>query len=176
MNGEFLKNVRRDLEEKKNERERMSKLFDELSVLRTNPYVKRYLQLVQYDSVANRAFASKSEEGLLDDLFLHYSNRIVDTNNIYFCLGYFIEDENMKEVPSSFDEEGAYKKYIYLEDDSKIVRIHIDKVEFFEKSYSIIHSKSSNIYDSEYYDLQKMFFTTSVKETQESAINLVLSR
>ena len=27
MNGEFLKNVRRDLEEKKNERERMSKLF-----------------------------------------------------------------------------------------------------------------------------------------------------
>ena len=85
MNGEFLKNVRRDLEEKRNERERMSKLFDELSVLRTNPYVKRYLQLVQYDSVANRAFASKSEEGLLDDLFLDYSNRIGDTNNIYFC-------------------------------------------------------------------------------------------
>lgn len=177
MNNEFLKNVRKDLADKRVERERMAKLFEELTVLRTNPYVRRYLQLVQYDSSANREFASKSEEGLLNDLFLHYSNRISETNNIYFCLGYFMLDDKLKEVPVSFVEEGeVYKKYIDLENETKVVRVPLIDVDSFENSFSIIHSKFNNLYDSEYYELQKMFFMTSVKDTQESAISLVLSK
>lgn len=177
MNSEFLKNVKRDLAEKKNERERMAKIFEELTVLRTNPQVRRYLQLVQYDSSANREFASKTEEGLLNDLFSHYSNRISETNNIYFCLGYFMLDDELREVSVSSCEEGeVYKKYVDLEDDTKIIRVPLVDVSSFEKSYSVIHSKFSNIYDSEYYDLQKMFFMTSVRDTQETAISLVLSK
>lgn len=177
MNNEFLKNVRKDLADKKVERERMAKLFEELTVLRTNPYVRRYLQLVQYDSSANREFASKSEEGLLNDLFLHYSNRISETNNIYFCLGYFMLDDKLNEVSVSSVEDGeVYKKYIDLEDETKIVRVPLVDVDSFESSFSIIHSKFNNLYDSEYYELQKIFFMTSVKDTQESAISLVLSK
>ena len=177
MNSDFLKNVKKDLADKRVERERMAKLFEELTLLRTNPFVRRYLQLVQYDSSANREFASKSEESLLDDLFLHYSGRISETNNIYFCLGYFMLNDELKEVSVSSCEEGeVYKKYIDLEDESKVVRVPYIDVENFEKKYSIIHSECSNLYDSEYYQLQKMFFMTSVKDTQESAISLVLSK
>ena len=177
MDNEFLKNIKKDLADKRIERERMSKLFDELSVLRTNPYVKRYLQLVQYDSVANRQFASKSEDGLLDDLFSHYFNRIDETNNIYFCLGYFMINEDMDEVSvSSCENDEIYKKYVDLEDESKVVRVSLKDVANFESKYSIIYSKFNNLYQSDYYELQKMFFLTSVKDTQENAISLVLSR
>lgn len=177
MNSEFLKNVKLDFIEKKNERERLARLFDELTTLRTNPYVRRYLQLVQYDSSANREFASKSEEALLNDLFCQYSYRINETNNIYFCLGYFILDDELKEVPIlSFDGEDVYKKYIDLEDESKVVRVPFEDVDNFEKRFSIIYSKSNNLYDSDYFELQRNFFMTSVRDTQESAINLVLSK
>ena len=177
MNSEFLKNVKLDFIEKKNERERLARLFDELTTLRTNPYVRRYLQLVQYDSSANREFASKSEEALLNDLFCQYSYRINETNNIYFCLGYFILDDELKEVPIlSFDGEDVYKKYIDLEDESKVVRVPFEDVDNFEKRFSIIYSKSNNLYDSDYFELQRNFFMTSVRDTQESAISLVLSK
>lgn len=177
MNSEFLKNVKMDFAEKKCERERLARLFDELTLLRTNPYVRRYLQLVQYDSSANREFASKSEEALLNDLFSHYSYRINETNNIYFCLGYFVLNDELKEEPvESFEDEEVYKKYVDLEDENKVVRVPLANIENFEKSYSIIYSKFTNLYESEYYDLQRKFFMTSVKDTQESAISLVLSK
>lgn len=177
MNSEFLKNVKLDFIEKKNERERLARLFDELTILRTNPYVRRYLQLVQYDSSANREFASKSEEALLNDLFCQYSYRINETNNIYFCLGYFFLDDELKEVPIlSFDGGDVYKKYIDLEDESKVVRVPFEDVDNFEKRFSIIYSKSNNLYDSDYFELQRNFFMTSVRDTQESAISLVLSK
>ena len=177
MNSEFLKNVKLDFIEKKNERERLARLFDELTTLRTNPYVRRYLQLVQYDSSANREFASKSEEALLNDLFCQYSYRINETNNIYFCLGYFFLDDELKEVPIlSFDGGDVYKKYIDLEDESKVVRVPFEDVDNFEKRFSIIYSKSNNLYDSDYFVLQRNFFMTSVRDTQESAISLVLSK
>jgi hypothetical protein len=141
MNSEFLKNVKLDFIEKKNERERLARLFDELTTLRTNPYVRRYLQLVQYDSSANREFASKSEEALLNDLFCQYSYRINETNNIYFCLGYFILDDELKEVPIlSFDGGDVYKKYIDLEDESKVVRVPFEDVDNFEKRFSFFTS------------------------------------
>ena len=177
MNSEFLKNVKLDFIEKKNERERLARLFDELTILRTNPYVRRYLQLVQYDSSANREFASKSEEALLNDLFCQYSYRINETNNIYFCLGYFFLDDELKEVPIlSFDGGDVYKKYIDLEDESKVIRVPFEDVDNFEKRFSIIYSKSNNLYDSDYFELQRNFFMTSVRDTQESAISLVLSK
>lgn len=177
MNSEFLKNVKMDFAEKKCERERLARLFDELTILRTNPYVRRYLQLVQYDSSANREFASKSEEALLNDLFCQYSYRINETNNIYFCLGYFFLDDELKEVPIlSFDGGDVYKKYIDLEDESKVVRVPFEDVDNFEKRFSIIYSKSNNLYDSDYFELQRNFFMTSVRDTQESAISLVLSK
>ena len=179
MDAEFLKNVRKELEEKKREKDRMSSMFNELTFLRTNPFVRRYLRLVQYDSIANREFASKSEDDLLGDLFFHYSSRINDTNGIYYCLGYFFEDEddNFKEVSVSCDDNRAsYKKYIDLENESIVIKIPVDDVSCFERTHSIIYSKTGCLYESTYYELQREFFETSVIKDQESAISLVLSK
>ena len=87
-----------------------------------------------------------------------------------------MNDELKEEPVESFEDEEVYKKYVDLEDENKVVRVPLANIENFEKSYSIIYSKFTNLYESEYYDLQRKFFMTSVKDTQESAISLVLSK
>jgi len=150
--------------------------------LEKNPEVKEYLGLRDI-KLDNSKLIVMRDAKLIDKIYYHYLYKIKEeeTNGIYVYLGTYRYSDYCDIVHSSSDErvddDSPCANYRLYQDIEQYygVEIPISKSKEFEDTHTIINPKTQ-WKQRVYYDIQREFFTTAVKTSQESAKKRILRK
>ena len=182
MTEEVLKEIKKDYEQRKETRNHLSEVLEEIIKLEEDDTVKKYLNLKkELESINYKKIIEQSDEQILYSSFYNNRYMIIETNDIYICMGTFMMDSicDIVHGPSDIrlnrdDPRAEYRIYRNIEDGYSEV-ISMRKCEEFERMHKVI---IPNIYWTEkyFYELQKEFIKITLEEGQEAAYKRVLSK
>ena len=182
MEQEILQKIKDDYERRKQERDDLQKLIQAIKELEETEIVKKYLALTEkLASIKFKKNLLVSDIELLDLAFRSNCYSIKKTNNIYICLGTFMQDSccdivhGSSDIRLKYDDPRAeYRIYKNIEDNfSKLIPIR--KCALFEATNKVIFPQTSRT-DKFYYELQREFISTMIEQGQEEACKRVLTR
>ena len=174
MKQEYLERLKSEFERVKNKQALQRQEQKRLQELEKIPEVQEYIRLKESVKQHTR---EKTPEEIINDICLkiHIKDH-KDTNGIYYCLGTF-KRVNYEEVKVPYDDPTAeYRVYVNIETWSDVVKRDIKNCSEFETTHPVIISNPQNEGETEYSTIQKEFFLTSIKETQEVALKRLLAR
>lgn len=122
----------------------------------------------------------KTEEQIIMEIYKKYERFIEekDTNGIYVYVStYTISDYTFEEVMQGapyqievpYDNPNATHRYYYNLEGLHVESVNIEDIPAFEQTHTVI-------YVDNFYELQKEFILTAVKETEEKALRKVLTK
>lgn len=182
MKKELIEKIKEEIVDLKYKQKIIRDSIVELDELKQNQSVKRFLELLEFDTEKNRRFIIKNEIGLLGVVYNKYGRFLNENNNIYFCMGtYTNSNKNVFEQGFGFfaldrdDPRALFRIYINLENESDYIKVPIEECELFEIEHKVIFPKYSCVNFKEYYKVSEEFFRTIILEGQDVAIEKVLS-
>lgn len=183
MKEETLNEIRREVQELKRKNEEINNKTRRLQELEENENIREYLRLRGIKRLRIKGYLETDEEALIPKVYYRYLNSISasDTNKIYVYLGTYksSQESDVEHGPSDIrvsyqDPKAEYRIFQDIELNSQIV-LPISECRRFESSNKIIYLFGYRLW-SKYYEIQKEFFTTSVKSSQEEACKLILRK
>ncbi len=183
MKEETLNEIRRELQELKRKNEEINSKSRRLQELEEAENVKEYLRLRGIKRLRIKGYLETDEKELIPKVYYHYLNSIsvLDTYKIYVYLGTYksSQESDVEHGPNDIrtsyeDSKAEYRIFQDIELNSQIV-LPISKCKEFESSNKIIYLFGYRLW-SRYYEIQKEFFTTSVKSSQKEACKLILRK
>jgi len=179
MNEKAYTYLKYAYEDKKNERdtaeEHYCELLNKKYKLEQKPIVAKYLNLLEEIEKYDDNFAKNDE--ILDQAFkfIQNSGYFIDTNEIYFYYGSFMnEDGNVIQVPRN-SSSGEYDLYKDVES-CKYIKNPISQREEFEANHKVIVFYKPYPSNRDFTSVHRDFLYTALDEGQEVACNKVLSR
>ena len=176
MENEIIKTIKTDCDS-------MRKLangdYSEIKELEKNPAVIRYLYLT--DLRYSHDIVDHKEKHITDLIIEKYgSGAIKETNNIW-CYLYDTAASRIKDVstvnPNSFDDNEVVAIYRDIEDSTRIMAIKKEEKESFEASHKVVFGDSQILDGNDrYYNTRRMFFDACIKESQEEAVEKLLTK
>ena len=141
----------------KNKKIEIELCLKELNGLIENENVKRFLELLEYDTDENRDLVLMNEEELEE----YARRKLIDEDKAYFCVGkgfngFQKKDGSYMILAHSFDDYKLLSHYISLDDKSDEIIIPKDEADIFEKNHNIVYRQSLDPFD-EYNDLSKKY-------------------
>lgn len=173
MKEEILEELRQEVLEVKSKIKQHNLKVNRINELLLDSKVKEFARLIDFDGrdVYNKRF---SMESTIERLYPKYLMKIgsKETNKIYVYLGAFSKDsyKRISEKSKNID----HCKYWDIEGEFSI-DIPINHCKAFEERNTVIKTQGYDS-ESEYYKIQREFFTEAVEKSQESAKRLLLSK
>lgn len=182
MNEEILKKIKIDYEKLKTKKEESIKIYNRITELENNEFVKEYLELISTFEERNLAKnINISNDDLIYKAFLMNKHKITQTNEIYMYLGTYkldsqsdVEHGISDQKVARNDPEAQYRMYIDIENE-EYKQIPIKYCDEFEETHKIIYL---NKYFTEkyFYIIQKEFIENLINIGQEEACTKVLKK
>lgn len=182
MKEQNLKNIRKKYKEFIKQKEKYKSLIEKKEELEKKPDVKEYINLLEIIDSWDSNVQEKSDKQLLDKAV--YSERIVESNNIFVYMGtYRISSEidivhgSSDNLVAKNDPSADYRIYSDIEKNSldASIQVPISQCDKFEKENFVLYPNRRYV-TSEYYNLvREIFFETAVKSGQKKAIEKVIS-
>jgi hypothetical protein len=188
MTNEDLEKIRNKYKELKDKRSEILKIAEDIKRYEQDPIVKKYMELIKLykknTTGCMNAFDKKTDDDLLNSALI--SVRINETNNIYVYMGTFKKRYEYDEEYCEDDYQvkkndllADYRTYRNLEfmsyQDDYEVKVPIEYCEEFEEEHIIIYPQGTCGYDQYYLKLRNEFFDTAILESQEKALEKILS-
>lgn len=183
MKEETLNEIRREVQELKRKNEEINRKNRRIQELERDSKVREYLRLRGIKEQKIKEHLETDEESLVKKVYYRYLHSINenDTNKIYAYLGTYksshetdIEHGSNDIRVDYLDPKAEYRIFQDIEQDTQIT-IPISKCIDFESTHKIIYLEGYRLW-GKYYNIQKEFFTASVKSNQEKACELILRK
>ncbi len=183
MKEETLNEIRREVKELKRKNEEINRKSRRIQELEQDIKVREYLRLRGVKEIRIKEHLETDEDTLVTKVYYKHLRNINenDTNKIYAYLGTYkssyetdIEHGSSDIRVDYLDPKAEYRIFQDLEQDTQIT-IPISKCIEFESTHKIIYLKGYRLW-GKYYNIQKEFFTVSVKSNQEKASELILRK
>ena len=129
----------------------------------------------------------KTEDGIIMSIYQEHIGEIEeeDTNGIYYYDGTYkyIRDkwfkyygfEPMEELVARDDPEADFRRYLNIEG-VYTYNLCLEDADEFERTHTVIYNEEADIEDSSHYQITDDFVITAVKENQEKAKSLILTK
>lgn len=173
----------KDLDKIKNEYMNLDRLRTIASLLKEEKEELEQEQMVKrYNEVCTKLekmsmYLSFSDNYIMNTVLKQVD--IVNTNNIFVCLGTYKHSKDTKginqllyTVTNHDDEEAEYSEYADIEKDiSECFQVDVKLREQFEKNNSIIYIDPFN--RTEFYKVQHEFFKSAMENGQEKTVKTI---
>ena len=172
MKNEEIQKARKEYAIRQKEKNELIMLKEELSLLKEDPAVKRYLEILYVDG---RSIPNENE--VIRYSFTGLEKRSEDFN-VYFYMGAYKYSRNYDERDSQvFDRSKAdYLLYFNIEDEFTSVQIKPNMQEQFEKDNIVLKTERILNAQSKYYELQRVYYEYLLKEDLRCSKNKILAK
>ena len=177
MTEELLKKIKKEAEEKIETLDE----FNEYARLRNRlALIEEAKKILGLPYNRDMHLPEKTEAGIIMSTYQKYISQIEekDTNGIYVYIGTYMpsefsyeefEEGYPLEIETKFNDPRATHRHYWNLEGIWSESINIQDCEEFEKNHTVL-------YVDNFYDLQKEFITTAIKESQQAAVIKVLKK
>lgn len=172
MKNEEIQKARKEYARRQKEKNELIMLKEELSLLKEDPRVKRYLEILYVDG---RNIPNENE-------IIRYSFTGLEKNsddfNVYFYMGAYRNSYSYDEADNQvFDRSKAdYLLYLNIEDEFDFIQIKPNMQEQFEKDNIVLKTERILNAQSKYYELQRVYYEYLLKEDLRCSKNKILEK
>ena len=182
MKEELLEKIRKEYEERKQKQTEIKEKLQELSKLKLDKNVQRYLNLQQeICGMLDISIVNQTDKQLIDSVYNQYLYQMEETNQIFVYLGTYrhsverdIEHGSNDYLVDKNDVNADYRMYQDIELKYPVC-IPIKLCEEFECTHQVIFAKGY-LKERIFYHLQSEFFHNAIKYGQEQAIIMLLEK